>query len=128
MVPVVIIFVGVRIEDVLRVRVQVQQFFHGGATGCFVFCLVELDHGFKILCGFLVESENFDKLGRHAGADLFPPEDVGKVAARLGEAEHVADSGTGEFRVGLDSCGLVFFQILSEVRKLIYVYIVFHES
>ena len=128
MVPVIIIFIGVRIEDMLRIRVQVQQFFHGGATGRLGFCLVELHHGFEVLCGFLVEAEDFDKLGCHAGADLFPSENIGKVAARLGEAEHIANPGTGELRVGLDSGRLVFFQVLAEVRKLINVYIVFHET
>ena len=74
----------------------------------------------------LVEAEDFDKLGCHAGADLFPSENIGKVATCLGEAEHIADSGTGEFRVGLDSSRLVFFQVLAEVRKLVNVDIVFH--
>ena len=128
MVPVIIVFVSVRIEDMLRIGVQVQQFFHGGATSCLGFCLVELDHGLEVLGRFLVEAEDFDKLGCHAGADLFSSENIGKVAARLGEAEHVANSGTGELRVGLDSGRLVFFQVLAEVRKLINVYIVFHES
>ena len=128
MVPMVIVFVSVRIEDMLRIGVQVQQFFHGGATGGFGFCLVELHHGLEVLGGLLVEAEDFDKLGCHAGADLFPSENIGKVAARLGEAEHIADSGTGEFRVGLDSGRLVFFQVLAEVRKLVNVDIVFHES
>ena len=128
MVPVVIVFVVVRIVDMLRIRVQVEQFFHGGTAGGFRFCLVELHHGLEVLCGFLVEAEDFDKFGCHAGADLFPSENIGKVAARLGKAEHIADSGTGEFRVGLDSGRLVFFQVLAEVRKLVNVDIVFHET
>ena len=126
MVPVVVIFVGVGIEDMLRIGVQVEQFFHGGTAGGLGFCLVELDHGFEILGGFLVEAEDLDKFSRHAGADLFPSENIGEVAARFGEAEHVANPGTRELRVGLDSGRLVFFQVLAEVRKLIYVYIVFH--
>ena len=128
MVPVIIVFIGVRIEDMLRIRVQVQQLFHGGAAGGLGLCLVELDHGFKILGGFLVEAEDLDEFCRHAGADLFSSENIGKVTARLGEAEHIANSGTGELRVGLDSGRLVFFQVLAEVRKLINVYIIFHES
>ncbi len=128
MVPVVVVFVGVRIEDMLRIRVQVEQFFHGGTAGGFRFCLVELDHGLEILGRLLVEAEDLDKFRRHAGADLFPSENIGEVAARFGEAEHVANPGTGELRVGLDSGRLVFFQVLAEVRKLINVYIIFHES
>ena len=128
MVPVVVVFVGVGIEDMLRVRVQVEQFFHGGTACRIGFCLVELDHRLEIFRGFLVETENLDKLGGHAGADLFPSENIGEVTSRLGETQHVANPSTGELRVALDSCGLVFFQILAEVRKLIYVYIVFHKS
>ena len=110
----------------LRVRVQVQEFFHGGTAGRFGLCLVELDHGLEVFCGFLVEAQDFDEFCGHAGANLFPSENIGKVTARLGESEHIANPGTGEFRVGLDSCRLVFFQVLAEVRKLINIDIVFH--
>ena len=105
----------------LRVRVQFQQFLHRGVAGGVVFRLVEFHHRLEVLRLFLVEFEDFDELCHHAGADLLAPEDIGKVTAALLEPEQVADFGTREARFRLCAGGLVFFQELAEVRKLVYV-------
>lgn len=125
-VPMVVIFVGVGIQDVLRVRMHLQKFFHGGLADGVGLGLVHFHHDFKVLGFLLFQIAELDELGHHAGAHLLSAEHVGKVAAALFHAQKVANFCTGKTGLGLDAGGLVFFQVFTEVRKLVDVNVLFH--
>ena len=98
-----------------------QELLHRGISNRFVFGLVEFYQGFEILGFLLVEFQNFDKFGDHAGGDLFTSDHIGEVATALFETEQIADFGTGKTGFLFGAGNLVFFQKFAEVRKLVYV-------
>ena len=103
----------------LRIGVQFQDFLHGRVACGVAFCLVQFHQGFKILGFFLVEFQDFDELGYHAGANLFAPDHIGKVTAALFEAQKVANFSTGKMGLRFGAGYLVFFQEFTKMRKLI---------
>ena len=99
-------------------RIDLQEFFHGVLADRIRFCLVELDHGFKVFRFLAVEFQNFDELLDHARGNLFAAENIGEVASGFGKPEPCADFGTAKRRLYKSPCALIFREILAKMRIL----------